>query len=204
VSVSAIEELLAAEGRGSSRTDAQRNLGKLVTAARRAIDEVGVGVTAHEIAERAGVGVGTLYRRVDSREALLEAIFRELLAEIVAAADSALAESDPWRGFEGFATAFVRLRAASCGVNEALGGAADLHLDRELKEIRSRMKRVVERAQRAGAMREDVDWHDVCFALATVVPPGRSLGIAARADQWAVNLSILLDGLKRDAVRAEA
>ena len=54
------------------RADAQRNFQRLVTAARAAVDEQGLGVTTREIAHRAGVGLGTLYRRVPS----LAAVFR--------------------------------------------------------------------------------------------------------------------------------
>jgi AcrR family transcriptional regulator len=191
---SAIDRLLADEGR-RPRADAQRNVVRLVSAARAAVAEVGVDVTAHEIAHRAGVGIGTFYRRVPSREALLEAVLAELLGDTVALADRALEDPDPWAGFCGFAAAFVRLRAASCGVNEALGDQCGLSLEPTLAQLRERIRRMVERAQAAGAIRPDVAWQDVPFLLAAVLPGDHTIGLHAGDQQWRRNLQVVLDGL---------
>ncbi|MCP2323483.1 AcrR family transcriptional regulator [Hamadaea flava] len=178
------------------RADAQRNVERLVAAARAAVAEVGIAVTAHEIARRAGVGIGTFYRRVPSREALLEAVLAELLGEAVAEADRALQNNDPWAGLCEFATAYVRLRAASCGVNEALGEECGLDLDLPLEELRDRIRSLVERAQTAAAVRRDVTWQDVAFLLAAVVPGQHTIGLQADDQQWIRNLQIVLDGLR--------
>jgi AcrR family transcriptional regulator len=194
--VSAIDRLLAAGDAGAPRADARRNVVRLVAAAREALDEVGTEVTAHEIARRAGVGVGTFYRRVGSRQVLLEAVLAELLDEGIALADEALAEDDAWIGFGRFAAGYVRLRAASCGVNEALAGECDLDLDTPVAATRDRLRRLVERAQSTGAMRPDVSWQDVAFLLAGVVPVDHTLGLRPDADQWRRNLDLTLDGLR--------
>jgi AcrR family transcriptional regulator len=170
---------------------------RLVTAAREALDEVGTEVTAHEIARRAGVGVGTFYRRVGSRQALLAAVLAELLAEAAAVGERALAEPDPWQGFTSFAAAYVRLRAASCGVNEALAGGSGLDLDGPVAALRELVRRLVERAQRAGALRSDVTWQEVAFLLAGLVPVDHTLGLRPGEDQWRRSLDLALDGLRR-------
>lgn len=193
--MSAVERMLAGDVGRRPRADALRNLERLVTAARTAIAEDGVEVTAHEIARRAGVGVGTFYRRVSSREALLYAVLEEVLGEVVATADRALGDPDPWRGFCDFAATFVRLRAESCGVGEALGGACGPALDRSLAEVRDRIRRLVERAQADGGMRTDVPWTDVPFLLAGVATGPRTIGLRAENGQWNRNLRIMLDGL---------
>lgn len=190
---SAVERLLA-EGR--PRADAERNVRRLVEAAREAVAEVGVDVTAHEIARRAGVGIGTFYRRVPSREVLLVAVLSDTIAEIVELAGRALADADPWQGFREFATAFIGLRAASCGINEALGGDSGLDLDGPLAELRLRIRLIVERAQGAGAMRADIAWPDVPFLLAAAMPGGHTIGLRADGDQWRRNLRVVLDGLQ--------
>ncbi|GLY72064.1 TetR family transcriptional regulator [Actinoallomurus iriomotensis] len=187
--------MLAGDAGRRPRSDALRNLERLVTAARAAIAEDGVEVTAHEIARRAGVGIGTFYRRVSSREALLYAVLEEVLGEILATADRALDDPDPWRGFCDFAAAFVRLRAESCGVGEALGGACGPALDRCLGEVRDRVRRLVERAQESGRMRPDVSWTDVPFLLAGVATGPRTIGLHAGDGQWNRNLRVVLDGL---------
>lgn len=191
----ALDRLLADES--APRADARRNLERLVVAARSALAQTGVEVTAQEIAERAGVGKGTFYRRVPSLELLLQAVLAEVLEEILALADRALADPDPWRGFTEFASAYVRLRAESCGVNEALGGAGFPGLDGVLGEIRTRLRKLVEAAQHAGAMRGEIAWQDVAFLLAGASTEASTIGLCAEPDQWTRNLAIVLDGLRR-------
>src|SRR4030081_2048160 len=118
----AVTRLLGLDAENRPRADARRNVQRLVEAARIAVAEVGVTVTAHEIARRAGVGIGTFYRRLPSRDALLEAVLTDTIDEMVTLAGKAVEDPDPWHGFCVFAEAFVQLRAASCGLNEALGG----------------------------------------------------------------------------------
>jgi AcrR family transcriptional regulator len=170
----------------------------LADLARAAVAEVGVDVTAHEIARRAGVGIGTFYRRVPSWEELLAAVLTELLEEMLAVADQVMDDPDPWRGFTDFATAYVRLRAASCGLNEALGGECGLALDPQLARLRERIRLMVEHAREAGVLRPDVPWEDVAFLLALVTTATRTLGLRAGDEQWRRNLRIVLDGLRAE------
>jgi AcrR family transcriptional regulator len=191
---SAFEELLGVE---QPRADAQRNVHRLVEAAREAVAEVGVGVTAHEIARRAGVGIGTFYRRLPSREALLTAVLRDTLAELVAVARTALEAPDPWVGFAEFAANYARLRAASCGIRDVLGDCArDLDLDAPVAELRSLIEQVVVRAQRVGVLRPDVVWQDIAFLLAATMTTTDTIGIHAPDDQWQRNLRVILAGLR--------
>jgi AcrR family transcriptional regulator len=188
----ALARLLAEE---RPRADASRNVARLVEAARGALDEVGVDVTAHEIARRAGVGIGTFYRRLSSREVLLEAVLTDLLDEMVLLAEQALAADDPWAGFNGFAAAYVQLRAKSCGINDVLGGRSRLDLEEPLAKLRELFRRLVERAQAAGRMRPDVRWVDVPFLLAAAMPGEHTIGLRADEDQWRRNLDVIVDGL---------
>ena len=196
VSSTAIDRLLADEA-ARPRADARRNVERLVTAAREALDETGLDVTAHEIARRAGVGIGTLYRRVGTREALLRAVLLELLDGMLTAADRALDGDDAWRGLVDFATVYVRLRAASCGVNEALGESdARLDLSDTSAALRERLENLVGRAHEAGAMRADVTWQDIAWLLAGVVPGDHTIGLTSGGDQWRTSLRVVLDGLR--------
>ncbi|NUS14695.1 MAG: TetR/AcrR family transcriptional regulator [Streptomyces sp.] len=193
---SAVDRLLVDEAGRRPRADARRNVERLVEAARIAVAETGVGVTAHEIARRAGVGVGTFYRRIPSLDALLQMVFEEILDEIAEVADQAWEEPDAWSGLRTFATAYVRLRTESCGVSDALGGACGDALDQRLHDLRERIRRLVERAQAAGAVRADVAWQDVPFLLAAAATGARTLGLRAGGQQWERNLRIILDGLR--------
>ncbi|MDA3646696.1 TetR/AcrR family transcriptional regulator [Saccharopolyspora indica] len=194
--MSAVEKLLGE----TARADAQRNVRRLVAAAREAVAEVGVEVTAHEIARRAGVGIGTFYRRLPSREALLQAVVEDTVYEIVELARDALRDPDPWHGFCTFAADFVQLRAMSCGINEALGTDCALPLDTPLEQLREQIRLLVERCQESGAMRDDVAWQDVPFVLTSVMTGDRTIGLTAADDQWRRNLRVVLAGLRAQQV----
>jgi AcrR family transcriptional regulator len=168
---------------------------RLVEAARAAVAEVGVSVTAHEIASRAGVGIGTFYRRLPSREALLTAVLTDTLNELVTLARTALAAQDPWAGFAEFAENYARLRAASCGIRDVLGDCdLDLDVETPVAQLRELFEQMVDRAQRAGVLRTDVAWPDIAFLLAMIT--NDTIGLRAPADQWQRNLRIILAGLR--------
>jgi AcrR family transcriptional regulator len=191
----AVEALVA----GSStrpRADAQRNVQRLVAAARAALDEQGLGVTTREIARRAGVGLGTLYRRVPSLEALVAAILADAIDEMTARAGCALDDPDPWRAFADYAEVFVQLLASSRGLHAALSGAVGLGLEEQVGRLQEAVRRLICRAQAAGQIRADLDWHDIVFSLASAIPAAHTLGLAARADQWRHNLAIIITGLR--------
>ncbi|MGC0417696.1 TetR/AcrR family transcriptional regulator [Embleya sp. AB8] len=192
----AVDRLLVDASGRTPRADARRNVERLVDAARVAVAEIGVGVSAHEIARRAGVGVGTFYRRIPSLEVLLAAVLDEILDEITDLADRALADPDPWHGFREFADAYVRLRAESCGIGQALGGHHADGLAPRLADLREAIRSLVERAQAAHAMRADLAWQDVPFLLAAAATDDRTLGLRADGRQWEHNLRIILDGLR--------
>ena len=78
----------------SVRRDAVRNHQKILTAARAVVGEAGADATMEDIASRAGVGVGTVYRRFASKEALIDELLRLVLTEIVSAAEGALQLAD--------------------------------------------------------------------------------------------------------------
>ncbi|GAA1025731.1 MULTISPECIES: TetR/AcrR family transcriptional regulator [Amycolatopsis] len=191
---SAVAALLA---QGRPRADAQRNVERLVAATREALDELGLAVTTRDIAQRAGVGLGTLYRRVPSLDALLAAILTDTIDEMTERAAHALDSPDAWQGFAEFAESYVQLRASSCGLHDALSGRGErLDLEPRITRLRRAMRQLVQRAQKAGVLRSDLDWRDVPFALATAIPPGHTIGLVPGDDQWRRNLRIILDGLR--------
>lgn len=189
--VSAVDRLLDDGSGRVPRADARRNVERLVAATREAAAEGGE-ITAHDIARRAGVGVGTFYRRVGTLERLLQAVLEEIIGEILERGDKGLADPDPWTGFRDFAASYLRLRNELCDVNQAIGGV----LDHERAELRDRVRQLVERAQDAGAIRADVSWTDVSFLLVGVSTGNHTMGIHAGPVQWERNLAIMLDGLR--------
>src|SRR5215469_12078481 len=120
--MTAVDDLLAMAGT-RPRADAQRNVERLVAAARAALDEQGLDVTTREVARRAGVGLGTLYRRIPSLEALLTAILIDTITEMTELTRRARNGADAWTAFVTFAEAYVQLRASSCALHAALSGS---------------------------------------------------------------------------------
>src|SRR5947209_5087230 len=83
------------------RADARRNYEKVLTAAREAFAEGGESTALEEIARRADVGIGTLYRHFPTRQALLEALYVNEVEEVCRSAEQ-LEDADPWEALNGW------------------------------------------------------------------------------------------------------
>ena len=182
----------------TERIDSQRNRRRLIEAATEAIAEKGIEVSALDIATHAGLGVGTLYRRFGTKEALIEGVLVSVVDELLETADRALADDDPWRGFATFLTALGEAQLESRGLAELAGAhePADGPLQERLVKQRRAMKRITERAQKAGALRADVSWRDIMLLSRAQVAAEECVGVRARPEQWRRTVAVLLDGLR--------
>lgn len=129
-----------------------------MAAARDVFAERGLDAPLDAIARRAGVGNATLYRRFPARRDLLVAVFAERMSDYADAVARALEDPDPWRGFAGYVRRICLTQAedralADLVITAGPGG------DDELDALRTRsyddFRRLVERAQAAGALRAD-------------------------------------------------
>ena len=122
----------------SARVDARRNRERLLAAARELLASDGVDVPVREIAQRAGVGVGTLYLHFPRREDLVDAVLEDAFDGYVALAEAALAESDAWTGFTTFVEQVTRHARDAHGMalsyDEALTVARDAKTRSEQEE----------------------------------------------------------------------
>ena len=148
------------------RSDALRNRDKVLEAAERALAAGGVGVPLDEIARRAGVGAGTVYRHFPSKDALVEAVVASRMARMAAAARSFAAQDDPGSAFFSFFAQMVGWIA----VNRALVAALDRRTgipaaSGSKREFQAALSELRLRAQRAGVVRGDVDDDDVIALL---------------------------------------
>ena len=145
------------------RADARRNYDKVLTAAREAFAEGGESTALEEIARRAGVGIGTLYRHFPNRQALLEALYVEEVEEVCRSA-AQLDDGDPWEALNGWFERFIAYLATKRALAHELLNYLDP--DARLFQVcRASLfeagEPLLKRAQAAGAVRPDVSITEV-------------------------------------------
>jgi AcrR family transcriptional regulator len=174
------------------RADARRNYEKLVAAARAAFSENGTGAPLEEVAERAGVGIGTLYRHFPTRQALLEAVYVDEVEAMARAAED-LSELPPWEALSQWLHQYVGFAATKRALNEALLEAApDSNVLLACRTaITGAGNALVERAQRAGVVRTDTSFMDIGRMVA-----GIAMVPTADPGQKERLLDLALDGLR--------
>jgi AcrR family transcriptional regulator len=181
------------------RADAERNRQRLLEAAGELFAQRGTGVGLDEIAHHAGVGVGTAYRRFPCKGDLIEAMFEERVAGLVAAAELGLAEDDPWTGLVTWMTAAVELHATDLSLKEMVFGAVGG--EERVADVRARIQplvaEIVRRAQASGQLRADVEVTDLPMLQFTIA--GISRFDAPGLELWRRVLAIVLEGLKAGA-----
>jgi len=145
------------------RADARRNYVKVLTVAREAFAEGGESTSLEEIARRAGVGIGTLYRHFPNRQALLEALYVDEVEEVCRSA-AQLDDADPWEALNSWLERFV----AYVATKRALAHELLNYLDHDaplFQVCRASLfdagEPLLKRAQEAGVVRPDVSIAEV-------------------------------------------
>lgn len=193
--------MAAVESATALRADAARNRERIVAAATEVFAERGLEASTAEIAARAGVGEATLFRRFPTKDDLIAAIVAVQLEEAADLAASCLAEEDPWRGIERFLHGMAERASRDHGVSDAAREEclASVALAPERRRILDLTSRLVRRAQRAGALRDDLAGQDLMLMLAAVASLGELPFPGLRPDLWRRYLGIFLDGLRPGA-----
>jgi AcrR family transcriptional regulator len=190
---------LPPSGERTLRADAERNRERILAAAREVFAERGLAAPYDAIAQRAGVGQATLYRRFPRREDLIAACFAPKLAEYASALEDALATPDAWTGFCSFLEHICGMQAADQGVQDVL--TTTFPTDRAVEAQRAqtfvRFGELIRRAQAQGALRRDFVPEDFVLLLMANAGVVRAMRQAA-PDAWQRFV-----GLMRDALRAE-
>jgi AcrR family transcriptional regulator len=179
------------------RRDAERNRARILEAARELFAERGLAATMDDIAERAGLGVGTVYRRFSSRDALVEALFEEKMLAIVELADDALACEEPWEGLTTFLERLVSLQALDRGLKEVVLGSNEgrERVSRIRERMRPRGEEMIRRAQAAGALRSDFSAADLPI-LQMMLGAVADVSTPEHADLWRRFFALLIDGMR--------
>jgi AcrR family transcriptional regulator len=154
---------------GPKRADARRNYERILMAARAAFAEGGQATALEEIARRAGVGIGTLYRHFPNRQVLLETLY---INEVDAVCRSASQrEHDPWKALSGWCEGLIGYLCTK----RALAHELLNYLDEDaalFQECRRTVfaagEPLLKRAQHAGVVRPDVEFSDVLQMLAGI------------------------------------
>ena len=180
------------------RADARRNRESLLEAAKAAFAEVGAEASLEEIARRAGVGIGTLYRHFPTRDAVVEAVYRREVQQLADAAPRLIELLPPVEALRAWMELFIDYVAAKRVIAPALkslvGGGSALYADSSAR-ISEAMALLVERAQATGDIRPSADSADLLRAL---------IGFAYvnSAPDWEASARRLID-LMIDGLRSE-
>jgi AcrR family transcriptional regulator len=181
------------------RADARRNRERVLAAAREAFAEHGADLPVEEIARRAGVGVGTVYRHFPSKDALLDGLILDQFGAILAAAEEGLEKDDPWEAFNELIWFGAERQAADISLCDALFARKAVTQSPEVADLRVRLEgateELVRRSQASGQMREDFEVVDLPLFFASMTGAIRSAHDNPGAD-WRRHLGFVLDGLK--------
>jgi AcrR family transcriptional regulator len=181
------------------RADGQRNRERLIETAKAAFAELGVDVSLDEIARRASVGIGTLYRHFPTRDAIVEAVYRHEVEQLAGAATRLLGSLPPGEALHEWLRLSVDLVATKKLMAAALAslvdGTSELYASSSA-QITGAMLLLVDRGRAAGDIRSDVDPHDLLRALAGFTYGNTSPGWQASALRL---IDLLMDGLRPKA-----
>ncbi|NEB81501.1 TetR/AcrR family transcriptional regulator [Streptomyces sp. SID14478] len=172
------------------RADARRNFDALLDAAREAFAENGAEASLEDIARRAGVGIGTLYRNFPTRTALFETVYADEVDGLCRLSDE-LADADPWEGLATWLRRFVDYTVTKRAIREALDGESDVFVSCRGAMIGAG-EPLLERAQEAGLARADISFDDLLRMMSGVL--GAAYVDEAQRDR--------VFGFALDAVRA--
>ena len=200
---------------GSARgrqPEARRNDKAVLEAARDVFSEHGAGAPISAVAERAGVGMGTLYRRYGSKTELLQRLCLLAMEQALEAAGAALHAPDPWTGLAAFVRDSVEMRS---GALAALAGQVEVtpQMQATARQGITAVAQIIARAQRDGSLRADVTPLDVSYlieAFSRRTPASTALASTALASTAAAEernvrdrlLAIALDGLRAGGATA--
>jgi AcrR family transcriptional regulator len=176
------------------RADARHNNARLIAAATAAFAERGAEAPLEDIARRAGVGIGTLYRHFPTRLDLQAAVFRSQVGAVCGEGEALAAAVSPEEAFAGWLRALggylVTKRGLSHALIEAVGIESEL-ISSCWMAMRQTTERLLSAAQQAGVIRPDVDATDVMRLV-----HGVSVSSERAPERADMLMSVMLDGLR--------
>jgi AcrR family transcriptional regulator len=175
------------------RADARRNRERIVKAARAVFADQGIDAQIDDVARRAKVGVGTVYRHFPTKEALLEALVHERFEEIAGYAREALEREDAWEGFCELIWRAAERNAVDRAFCEVVAGTDQSRVVEETG-LAGSTEELMRRAKAQGRMRADASVMDVEIMMCGAGSVMRT--ILTASDVWRRYLTLMLDGLR--------
>ena len=178
------------------RADGARNRQLLIDAAKAGFAEVGINVSLEEIAHRADVGIGTLYRHFPSREAVVEAVYRREVEQLAEAVPQLLDSWAPGEALHKWMHLFVDYIATKRLIAPSLGprtGPSSALYATSAELINGAISTLVKRAAASGDVRKDIDPSDLLRAMIGVSFQNPDVGWEASARRV---IDLLMDGLR--------
>lgn len=174
------------------RADAVRNRERVIVAARKCMARDGLDAQMDEIARRAKLGVGTVYRHFPTKDELVEALAGARFERLAELADEALDHEDPWEGFCHLIRASAKIQSEDRALSEVLVSRPEtMRRAAESVNMLERVAAVMGRAQKAGALRSDARPEDVPMLMCALAGAGRNpMTVPERY------IGIVLDGLR--------
>ncbi|MFD5074377.1 TetR/AcrR family transcriptional regulator [Streptomyces sp. NPDC058371] len=187
----------AAEGGRPLRRDAALNRERVLRAAREVFGERGLNVTLDDVARHAGVGVGTLYRRFPTKEALIRAVFEQDAEGRMESAQRALTHPDPWQGLVDFLMEMSADLAENRGLHEAvmLGSHSSGPIETTRAGMIPFLEALVRRAQESGQLRPEVTASDIPV-IQHMLSSAAQFTRGTRPEIWRRYIEVLLNGLR--------
>ncbi|WP_027944399.1 TetR/AcrR family transcriptional regulator [Amycolatopsis taiwanensis] len=177
------------------RADAQRNRARILAAAEAVFAEGGPSASTEEVARRAGVAIGTVFRHFPTKKDLLAAIVKELMERLTAEVNSLVEVGDPATAFFEFFTRVVEQAAAKKSVVDLLAQAGvDLDVAKPVNALRQAIGALLAGAQRAGAVRDDVQLAEVMALLTATSQAALRSGWSRKLQHRA--LAVIYAGLR--------
>ncbi|MFQ6327652.1 TetR/AcrR family transcriptional regulator [Nocardia sp. CWNU-33] len=177
------------------RADARRNRDRVLAAAQEAFAAEGLSVPLDEIARRAGVGAGTVYRHFPTKEALFEAAIVDRIERMTSQARDLSTADDPGRAFFDFLDVMVTDGGLKRDLADAVGGQLSPEHLAPVAEMNRAIGELLRRAQQSGAVRTDIDIDDLMRIIKGTFIAAQSTG--ANDDQRRRSFMVMFDGLRR-------
>jgi AcrR family transcriptional regulator len=179
------------------RADARRNREKVLAAAADAFAEAGLDAQVEDIARRASVGVGTLYRHFPTKEALFDGLARAHFAQLTEIIEATKPGADPWAALQAAIWRCAEAIAGNVALCEVIAGhpAAIAAAAEGQQRLEAATARLIDGARAQGAIREDATVQDVRTIMCGFGHVAAAQRAGGRLD-WQRYLTIALDGLR--------